>query len=129
MRVLVADTDEKLLELLQTFLWDRGHEAEIAADGLECIATLREFQPDVLVLAENLLWGGYDGILSVLDKDPTLSGIPVVLIAGEAAADEFDPTVHSRVTSLLHKPFRLSDLLERIDSATGESVLRWALLN
>jgi len=116
----VADKDEELVELLQTFLWDRGYEAEIAADGLECIITLRAFQPDVLVLAENLLWGGCDGILSVLDEDPKLSGIPVVLIAGEVAAHEFNPAVHSRVTRLLLKPFRLGDLLERIDSAAGQ---------
>jgi DNA-binding response OmpR family regulator len=28
MRVLIADSDNQLLETLQSFLWDRGHEAE-----------------------------------------------------------------------------------------------------
>ena len=50
MRILIADNDEPRLGIVQSYLWDHGHEAEIAVDGLECIAILREFVPDVLVL-------------------------------------------------------------------------------
>jgi DNA-binding response OmpR family regulator len=116
-RILVADMDEELLELLQSFLWDRGHEAEIAADGLEFLITLRVFQPDVLVLDQKLLWGDSDELVTVLGEDPTLSGIPVVLITGEATADEFDATVMPSMIGWLPKPFRLCDLLACLELA------------
>lgn len=117
MRILVADTDEEQLELLQSFLWDRGHEAEIATDGLECAVTLCEFQPEVVVIEEKLIGGDPDGILTTMREDQSLSGIPVVLITAEMTASELHAAVTAPVVSWLPKSYRLGDLLERIESA------------
>jgi DNA-binding NtrC family response regulator len=66
---LLADPDEVLLEIVQSFLFDRGHEAEVASNGLECMSWLRQFVPDVLVLDQDLLWGGSDGVLARMIDD------------------------------------------------------------
>ena len=116
MRVVLADSDHELLELVQSFLWDCGHEAEIASDGLECISILREFVPDLLVLDGDLLWGGSDGVLALMDEDLLLSEIPVVLTAEGDMADELVALSRWPVACLT-KPYRLGELLAHVNGA------------
>lgn len=125
MRVLVAGSAEPRMEILQSFLWDHGHEAELAGNGLECLTVLRAFSPEVLILDHDLLWGGGDGVLAHMGEDPELSRVPVILIAD----DDLSHRVGAHVVAWLKKPFRLSDLLARIDSigrsATSSSRARF----
>lgn len=118
MRILVADADQAFLEILQSYLLSRGHEAEIASDGLKCIAIMRNLVPDVLVLESGLLWGGCDGVMAQMQDDPLLSHIPVILIAD--AQEVFDALTNLAVVAWLRKPFRLSALLEQISAIRTE---------
>jgi CheY-like chemotaxis protein len=117
MRVLIADMDEPFCEIQQSYLWNHGHEAEIATDRLECIAILYDFFPDVLLLDQGLLWGGSKGILALMYDDPRLRQIPVILVAD--SREEFDAAANSSVVAWLRKPFRLSDLLRRLNEASS----------
>jgi CheY-like chemotaxis protein len=120
-RVLLADADEPFLEIMQSYLWDCGHEAEIAADGLECITILREFVPDVLVLDGELLWGGCDGVVEHMRDNHLLCRIPIILIADTVR--EFYRPAYAQVSARLRKPFRLSDLLDQLVSASRSAPL------
>ena len=115
MRVLLADGNLDQLEYLQSWLWDCGHEAEIAADGRECCATLPEFLPEVLVLERDLLCGAGSGVRDLMREDPALSGIPVILVTdGGFAPDEYESLSDPPVVGWLPKPFRPSDLLSQL---------------
>ncbi|MBI3468422.1 MAG: hypothetical protein HY000_35925 [Planctomycetes bacterium] len=118
MRVLIADSDEFFLELLQSYLWGHGHEAEIALDGLECITVLRDFVPDVVLLERELRWGGSDGVMAWMWDDPTRSEIPVILIADKNSREDFDLPANQRVVGWLQRPFRFRDLLASVDVAS-----------
>lgn len=119
MRILIADTDETLLELMQSYLQKRGHDIQISSRGLECITRLRGSIPDLIVLSHELLWGGCHGILAELQDDPQLSGIPVILIADSRT--DFDALSGTNVVGWLQKPFQLSCLLQEIESAFRSS--------
>lgn len=112
MRIVVADQDLPFLELLQSFLWDREHEAELATDALECLTLLREFRPHVLVLGNHLLWGGSDGILETMQQDEELLAIPVLLLLDSRT--ETPLRRHPLVVSTACRPFRLDDLTKQI---------------
>jgi DNA-binding response OmpR family regulator len=116
MRVLLADTDDIFLEIVQSFLWDRGHEAEIATDGLECISILREFVPDALVIDRDLVWGGPDGVLDLMAEDRLLSNIPVILTADGRIDDELLARSGLPIACLT-KPYRLGELLAHLNEA------------
>jgi DNA-binding response OmpR family regulator len=113
MRVLIADTDETDLEILQTFLGQNGYETEIASDALECVALLREFNPHVLVLGAGLLWGGSDGVLAYLKSDRRFRNLHVILSA--VSPKEFETVSLQRPVGWLEKPFRLVDLVWRLE--------------
>lgn len=116
MRILIADFDETYLEILQSYLWDHGYEAEFATSGMECVAVLKDFLPDVLLLERDLLWGGGDGVLDEMRKDPRLSNIPVVLISNRRP--DFNDPINGNIAAWLKKPFQLSQLLDQVTFVT-----------
>jgi DNA-binding response OmpR family regulator len=113
MRVLIADDDEALLELLRALLWDRGHEVKTAADGLECIVELAKFTPDVLVIDRDLRWGGCDGLVEYCRDEPRLANACVIV-----TEDGRLPRLENLDAVCLRKPFGVSDLLACINDLT-----------
>jgi len=119
MRILLADGNDVLLDLLESFLRDRGHTVTQARNGLECAVELRRFVPDVVLLERNLLWGGSDGIIALMQDRLGPATPPVILMTDrdEGAYDD-DSSISLGMESLM-KPFRLSALMRAIDRAVG----------
>lgn len=117
MRVLIVDSDEEFLEILQSFLTKHGHETEIASNGLECMEILRVIPPEVLVLDDELLWGGYDDIMTLMSEDPDLSQIPTILIGDDNPHHCLSLSLLKQVFKTLRKPFHLAELEMCIDAA------------
>lgn len=49
MRILIRETDEPFLEVLELFLWDQGYDLEIATDELEPAAVPPDIRPDAII--------------------------------------------------------------------------------
>lgn len=118
-RVLLATDDDRLGSVTHYQLTDHGYAVATAAGGVECVALLGEFAPDVVVLDADLLWGGADGVLEHL-RGVDGPGIPVVLLASPFDA----PPVWwsgggSPVVSVLEKPVTVGALLGAVRSAIG----------
>ena len=93
------------------YLSDRGHEANIATNGLETVASLRRNLPDAVVLDRELLWGGCDGVLALMQQVPEWSEIPLILTSTEAMPEDSDSVAVPPVVARLQKPYRLKELV------------------
>jgi len=121
MRILIADGSEVFLDLLESFLRDRGHTVATVRNGLECAMELRRFVPDVLLLERNLLWGGSDGIIALMRDQLGPASPPVILMTDRQEAAHEDDSSPSLGVESLTKPFRLSALTRALAKVT-ESV-------
>ncbi len=81
-RVLIADKDESLLETYREFLLRDGFDVVTAADGLDCVAKLRAFTPDVLVLEPQLPWGTGEGVVAMMYEEADVPLIPIMVLSG-----------------------------------------------
>jgi DNA-binding response OmpR family regulator len=81
-RVLLADPDEQLLASYREFLLRDGFDVMTATDALDCVAKLRSFPPDVLVLDPALPWGQGEGVLAMMYEDPRVPLVPVMIVTG-----------------------------------------------
>jgi CheY-like chemotaxis protein len=88
-RVLLAHPDPGLLSACRDHLTNEGFEVAAALTGLECLARLRTFVPDVLVLEMDLTWGGGDGVLARMREDPDLPRVPVVILSSRSGPGRF----------------------------------------
>jgi DNA-binding response OmpR family regulator len=87
-RVLIADPDADRLSAYRDFLAREGFEVETVGNAMECVRRLREFAPDLLVLAPFLPWGGGDGVLARVSEDRRLPRVPVIVLSsGEDLAE------------------------------------------
>lgn len=111
--LLIADACGALAERLRKFFSSLGFRVDTAADGLECVETLRRSHPNVLVLDAHLPWGGGDGVLAWMRDDASSSRVPVVLM-GEQLSSTFDAT--EPVVCRLERPFDVSVLREAVIS-------------
>lgn len=118
--VLIADGDTELCEIYQSFLTERGYEVEIAQNGLDCLMKLRAARPTLLVLEQELHWGGGDGVLAWLREQDGASELPVVLITTGGTSAPGAPDLRPPVVKFLPKPFSLTDLLHSVRTAVAK---------
>ena len=115
-RILVADDDPGIGDMLHEMLSDAGYEAEIEVNG-QAVQQMAEPLPDLLILDIRL--SGTDGrtICEQLKSQPATHHIPIIIlsahkdtrqIAREAGADDF-----------LAKPFAMGDLLALVAKYLG----------
>ena len=81
-KVLVAEDDPSLSQILSSRLTRAGIEVVKAKDGEEALRVIRETKPD-LILLDLILPGKYDGfeVLQKIQEGPTLDNRPIVIIS------------------------------------------------
>ena len=97
MRVVIAHRNRPYAEQLQDELESIGHVVEVATNGVECWECVRTTQPDVIAIGSHLLWGGSEGVLSMMQDDHQFHDIPVLLIADTLGSNRLPQ--HPMVTS------------------------------
>jgi two-component system KDP operon response regulator KdpE len=118
--LLIADGDAELCDLYQRFMAARGYEVETASDGLACLAMLRQSMPTVIVLDQDLRWGGGSGVLAWLREEKAAPGVAVILTTTSWSPVNASAVVDPPVVKCLPKPFTLSVLLESVHSAVAQ---------
>lgn len=108
-RVLVADDDPSIRQLLSTIVRRERFEVDAVADGSEAIAKLQQHQYAVILL--DLMMprvSGFD-VIEYLKEHPQ-SVKPVVLVITAYADQKFRDVDPSIVAGVLRKPFEIADL-------------------
>lgn len=116
--IFIAEDNPILLHGLDRALSASGYAVETAASGEDLLQMLQEEErcPDLVLL--DLMMSGIGGfeVLRTLQTRPNLKGLPVVLITA-ATEEGLRATAHEAgAVDLLVKPFRLRELLERIEA-------------
>jgi CheY-like chemotaxis protein len=116
-RALVADPDESLLGSYRESLAAAGFAVATATTGLECLAHLHRWAPDVLVLGDELPWGGGAGVLALMAEEPDVAKVPVaVQLSGQSPAPAPRPAA---VGARLAKPVGPAELACTVRALVG----------
>ncbi|HLI09722.1 MAG TPA: response regulator [Ktedonobacteraceae bacterium] len=111
-KILVADDDPAILDVLQIFLEEVGYEVEVTGNG----ATLRDFQDgraDLLLLDIWLSgWNGRD-ICANLKSQEATKRLPIILFSANKGMEKSARAAGAE--DFLAKPFELDELLEKIE--------------
>jgi two-component system OmpR family response regulator len=114
MRILVVDDEESIRDLVTTALEFVGHEVAAAVDGLDALAQVPAFAPDLVVLDVNM--PHVDGLEVCrrlrADGDTT----PVIFLTARDAPRDVVEVLAAGGDDHLAKPFHLQVLIARIDA-------------
>ncbi len=125
-RVLIADPDEHLLSGYREVLGDQ-FELHTARSGLECIALMRDFIPDVLVLEPQLPPGGGDAVLEVMHDSMELANVPVMILTSCRDRVILESVAPYRISDYRVKPLSPAQLAKRIHNVLDRSGRRDAV--
>ncbi|MGQ0569914.1 MAG: response regulator [Armatimonadota bacterium] len=113
-RILAVDDQPVNLELLAEILSGWGCAVRTAINGVEALAAVDAFQPDVILL--DVMMPDQSGfeVCELLQADPTTRSIPVIFLT--ALADEKHKLEGFGVGALdyITKPFDLAELAARV---------------
>ena len=119
-RILVVDDNPSSRRLLTNQLQRQGHSTAEAASGIEALASVRDWQPDVMLL--DLIMPDMNGyqVLQALRKDDDLRNTRVVMVSGMTDEESAIRCIDAGASDYLTKPVnstllkaRVSALLER----------------
>jgi CheY-like chemotaxis protein len=120
-KILVVDDDPDMRDALQIILESADYSVVMAEDGEQCLAKLKEEQPDLLIL--DLLMPRMDGfeVCKAL-KDPRhakYGRLPIIILSSvqEGVSQrryELETGVQLDVDDYVEKPIESAALLERV---------------
>jgi CheY-like chemotaxis protein len=108
-RVLIADDDPHVREMLREFLAGRGYEVATAATGGQAIDAVPTFQPDVILIDRLMPDLSGTDVLDALRRAGVT--VPVILMSGHQA------TAREGFFGVLQKPFKLRSLADVVGAA------------
>jgi CheY-like chemotaxis protein len=111
--LLLVEDDEAFREVLAEYTQDLGFEVHAAADGEEAMELIIRdaLRPSLLLLDLRMpTMNGWE-LLAAFDRSDVLMHIPCVVMTGVPS-----PGLDGRrLTTILHKPFAISDLRHELD--------------
>lgn len=113
-KILVADDDPILVEILKFRLEGAGHLVMVAKDGGLALELARESRPDLIVLDSMMPIMSGPAVLAALKADPDLKDIPVVMLTARDGEADIVAGLKSGAAEYLTKPFIPQELLVRI---------------
>jgi two-component system OmpR family response regulator len=108
-RVLVAEDEAGVRELIRTQLVMAGYDVHVARDGRDAVERVRELKPDALVLDLNMpKLDGFQVLESVGQLAPTL------VVSARHAPGDVARAVKAGAKDYLRKPFTQAQLISRM---------------
>jgi DNA-binding response OmpR family regulator len=120
-RILVADDDVDIRELVEFKLSTLGHDVVAVSDGAAAIDACRAQRPDLAVL--DVMMPGVSGLdaIRAIRADPALAGLPVILLTARAQESDVETGFDSGADDYITKPFSPRELAARVDALLGGS--------
>ena len=119
-KILIADDDPILVEILKFRLEEAGYSVFVALNGEEAIENAREYRPDLVILDSMMPIMAGPEVLAKFKADAALKDIPIIMLTARNAASDIDASLAAGAAEYITKPFIPQDLLVRIEALVGE---------
>jgi CheY-like chemotaxis protein len=124
-RILVVEDDPGVRAIPAAILRKQGYEVVEAADGREAIGHLKDGRPFDLLFTDIVLPGGMNGVEIAAEAKHLQPDIRVIYTTGYAehalAHKGADNGALDPDTTLVTKPYRRAELLEKVRATLGGS--------
>lgn len=120
-KILIADDEELLVELLEFQLQQAGFETLTATDGEAALDIAWKERPDLIIL--DCMMPVFDGfeVLRHLKSTPALQNIPVVMLTARRTDKDIATGLEQGAADYVVKPFSPVELFARVKKALREA--------
>lgn len=117
--ILLADSDEELVEILRAALTNQGYHIEVTNESLEALAFAIGYNVDLAIVGLSLQ--GEDGVPLYRQIHACQRDLPIVALCGSEPEEILDDVVRSGASLCLRKPFAMAQFLAAIAQALSMS--------
>lgn len=115
-RILVADNDEDILQLVAFRLERSGYDVLVARDGQEALDRAQDERPDLCVLDVMMpKLTGYD-VTRRLREEASTRRMPVILLTARVQEADVRSGLDAGADEYVRKPFSPQELRERVEA-------------
>ncbi|MFD0793598.1 response regulator transcription factor [Mucilaginibacter litoreus] len=118
-KVLYAEDEQTLAQIISDGLKNSGYDVELAADGEEALRKFEMAPPDICVL--DIMMPLKDGYSLAEDIRKQDSGIPIIFLSAKSLAEDVIKGFKSGGNDYLRKPFNMGELLVRMEALLHRS--------
>lgn len=120
MRILLADDDELIREIVAEGLRLHAYEVEAVSDGAAALAAVRRHRPGLILLDAKMPTLDGFAVLAALKADPALNHVPVIMLTALRNARDVIEARRLGASDYLAKPFDILNVLQRVRLWTGK---------
>ena len=115
-KIVVADDDADIRDLVVFKLKQSGHEVVPVSDGAAAVSACRAELPDLAVL--DVMMPGMSGVEACREMraDAALARIPVILLTARAQESDIEKGFSAGADDYVVKPFSPRDLAARVEA-------------
>ena len=119
MKILIAEDDTLVREMLDVFLSDQGHAVRSAGNGAELVKLALDDAPDVIVTDMHMPEMTGNSMAAMLGAYPSLAKIPMIMITG-ATRGELAAAGIPKGIPVLSKPVDFDRLMTEINGIAAK---------
>ena len=113
-KILVAEDEKDIRELVSFTLRFAGYDVWIASDGIEAVEIAQEIHPDLILMDVRMpKMTGYKAC-EIMKQMDTLKDIPVVFLSAKGQETEIQQGLAAGAVAYILKPFAPADLTLRV---------------
>lgn len=113
-RILVAEDERDIRELINFTLMFAGHQVTLAANGEEAVTLAGQVKPDLIMMDVRMpRMTGYEACKAIKSHDE-LKDIPVVFLTAKGQDEEMQMGKEAGAAAYILKPFAPDDLTRRV---------------
>ena len=118
-KILIADDEPDIIEIISFHLNKAGYEVESAKDGSEAIEKAKQFNPDCIIL--DIMMPMVDGFatLEQIRKDDNLQHTKVMFLSAKNKESDIEKGLALGADAYMTKPFSIKKVVEKVEELLG----------
>ena len=123
-RIVIADDDADIRELVVFKLRHAGHEVLPVADGAAAVEACLSSTPDLVIL--DVMMPGMSGLdaARALRADDTMAGVPIIMLTARAQEPDIEQGFDAGADDYVVKPFSPRELASRVAAVLARTRAR-----
>jgi len=120
MKILIADDESEILEIMAKKIAEKDYDVVTAADGEEAWRKIQSESPDIIVLDLNMpKRNGFEVLQELRDHPPGEKWQPVIIVSARTELDDVKRGLSLEADHYILKPCSIEDILKAIRLMTG----------
>ena len=119
-KILVAEDEKQIADMIAFKLTNSGHEVIRAQDGEQAMKLAKRDIPDLIMLDAMMPGLGGFEVLRLLKLDATLRSVPVIMVTAKGHERDVLSGLRGGAVDYVVKPFSLKELAARVELALGK---------